>query len=466
VHPNVDKRSFIRAKQNQIHQERHQRKHQIETLKYEQILNNGFLRRIDALLTTFLTHKAEAESRDPSDLMFLSIMQSANPSDDTPPPRPEGIHSQDPALPSYSSLMATLVDQVKEEVSKIKSDNLFDAYVVETKKHIAKVQGLQQELATKLAELQKEEGRKITSESIHVGFNSSSVAKHEDKKPEPTPAAAPSKKGKEKVQAVEVLNPHSLQTQTDNPERFARDSSGADADIDETASDDDEDPEPTELGKAFSQIKLGDYRACLQFISQNPQVLAERETDGLLVMAFNNQLDGRGEFARQCVHHALLLQYCRSLGQNGVGLFFKRITTPGHQAQKVFSDDVNETYNRIRTRAKEIKAQGGLDDSDKTGGVEQIQLHAVDPGTTINITIPPESSEDPAEQHARQLFEAFSPGLRRALQSGSLDEVNKVLGKMSVEEAEEIVAQLSEVCNPRSSKFGFLHPNHVSRAAC
>ncbi|KAJ3526462.1 hypothetical protein NM208_g11179 [Fusarium decemcellulare] len=32
VHPNVDKRSFIRAKQNQIHQERQQRKLQIETL--------------------------------------------------------------------------------------------------------------------------------------------------------------------------------------------------------------------------------------------------------------------------------------------------------------------------------------------------------------------------------------------------------------------------------------------------
>jgi hypothetical protein len=49
VHPNVDKRSFIRAKQNQIHQERLQRKHQIETFKYERIINDGLLKRISAM---------------------------------------------------------------------------------------------------------------------------------------------------------------------------------------------------------------------------------------------------------------------------------------------------------------------------------------------------------------------------------------------------------------------------------
>lgn len=47
VHPNVDKRSFIRAKQNQIHMERQQRKIQTEALKYEQVVNDG-------LTTTFL----------------------------------------------------------------------------------------------------------------------------------------------------------------------------------------------------------------------------------------------------------------------------------------------------------------------------------------------------------------------------------------------------------------------------
>ena len=42
------------------------------------------------------------------------------------------------------------------------------------------------------------------------------------------------------------------------------------------------------------------------------------------------------------------------------------------------------------------------------------------------------------------VFERFPPGLQRALESGSLDSVNEVLGKMSVEEAEEVVDQLGQ----------------------
>jgi cell division cycle protein 37 len=44
----------------------------------------------------------------------------------------------------------------------------------------------------------------------------------------------------------------------------------------------------------------------------------------------------------------------------------------------------------------------------------------------------------------RKVYDTFPPGLQRALQTESLDEVNKVLGKMSVDEAEEIVEKLGE----------------------
>ncbi len=100
-------------------------------------------------------------------------------------------------------------------------------------------------------------------------------------------------------------------------------SSGAEADI-EDETPEEGDIQPTALGKEFAKIKPGDYRAYLQFIREHPAVLAERETDGLLVEAFNSQMDGKEKYARQCVHQALLLQYCRQLGPDGVGLFFKR----------------------------------------------------------------------------------------------------------------------------------------------
>lgn len=70
----------------------------------------------------------------------------------------------------------------------------------------------------------------------------------------------------------------------------------------------------------------------------------------------------------------------------------------------------------------------------------------MDPGTSINITIPPPLSDAQSDEEkaSRTVFESFPPGLQRALESKSLDEVNKVLGKMSVDEAEEVVGKLSE----------------------
>jgi cell division cycle protein 37 len=365
---------------------------------------------------------------------------------DTPPPPPAGVHTQEKELPSYSKMMAALVDQVKGKVDSEQVENRFEAYVTEVKAHREKIEDLQKQLLEQLNDLEREEGRKITSESIHTGFDSSFVAKAETKLSQP-PSESNSTTKKQKVQAVEVLNPQVLSNQIAIHQHDSQQSSGADGDVDEPDTDDDEDAdiEASQLGKQFAKIKAGDYRTCLEFISRNPSVLAEKETDGLLVLAFNASIDGNDDFARQCVHQGLLLQYCRALGRDGVGLFFKRITTPGHQAQKVFFDDVNSTYARIKSRAKEIAKQRADEEANGSGGIEQIQLHAVEPGTSININIPPRTSDDPEETKARELFEAFPPGLQRALESGSLDEVNKVLGKMSVEEAEEIVGQLSEV---------------------
>ena len=114
-----------------------------------------------------------------------------------------------------------------------------------------------------------------------------------------------------------------------------------------------------------------------------------------------------------------------------------RMTTPGHQARKVFYDDVNSTFNRIKSRTAELAAERAAE-----GQTEQIQLQAVEPGTEIHINVPQPDSEEAVEQQARAIFKTFPPGFQRALESGSLDRINEVLGKMSVEEAEEIVEQL------------------------
>ncbi|KAL4887135.1 Cdc37 N terminal kinase binding-domain-containing protein [Aspergillus karnatakaensis] len=417
VHPNVDKRSFIRAKQAQIHQQREHRRLQIRTLKYERIINNGLLSRIEKLLTSF--EGKQGTSSSPEEVVFSTLMELAsNPANDQPPSPPEGVHTQEQEQPKYSQMMSSLVDQVKKEIDESKPDDLLQAYVKGVQGHKDKVQDLQKELLTKLAELEKEEGSKITSESIHMGFDTSHVAKTKGE------TAAP-----QKTSSVELLNPS------------APSGSNQDAN-DDDAPEDPDSIQASEIAKKFARINRNDYRALHQYITDHPKIVAEKETDGLLVEAFNSQMEGKEDYARQCVHQALLLQYCRSLGPDGISLFFKRITTKEHQAGPLFRNDVNETYNKIKTRAAELAKDSSA--SNDPAGVEQIQLHAVDPNTKITINIPQSGSSEPIEIEARKIFESFSRDLQQALSSESLDKVNKVLGKMSVEEAEDVVEKLGE----------------------
>ncbi|KAK2055139.1 hypothetical protein LY76DRAFT_596325, partial [Colletotrichum caudatum] len=366
-------------------------------------------------------------------------MESAGkPEDDQPPPRPEGIHTDSEPLPTFSKMMAVLLDQVNKELDEKKPENRYQAMLEGVEGHLTKVQNLQKELFAKLAELEKEEGRKITSESIHTGFDSSHVNKSKDM-------------GLKEERKPELLNPGFDMTQS----LPAKSSSTTTT----SHNDDDEEIEASPAAKAFAQIKADDYSSSLSYLSKNPQILTERETDGLLVLAFDAALEGKDDFCRQCVHQALLLQYCRALGKDGVAMFFKRITTRGHQAQEVFFKDVQDTYGKIRNRAREIVKER----ANEPEGVEQIQLHAVEPGTEIKITIPAKDSEDPAAKQGRDIFESFSPDFQRALESGSLDKVNEVLGKMKVDEAEDIVGKLGDVSDVSSpnTRLLFFFPARI-----
>jgi cell division cycle protein 37 len=459
VHPNVDKKSFIRAKQAQIHQERDHRRHQIKTLQYERIINDGLTERVDRLLTALKSHKAkQAEGNGANDdqLVFQAMMESMmdmkidkDGGSDRPPPPPEGVHEHVKEKPTYPQMMASLVDAVKKDIDEKKSEEpRFNLFIQGLEKEKERIEDLQRQLYEKLAELEKEDKKHITSNDIHEGFSYSNVRKGDEKPAAASSASTTSKKSQECT--VELLNaptrPAASRTDTGQD-------SGADADVEEgttadAANDDDDDITASPLAQSFAKIKAGDWYAALQFLMQHPEVMKESETDGLLVEAFNSELDNKPKHARQCVHAGLLLQYCRQLGgRQGVEMFFKRIQSKDHQASKMFNDDVDGTYRRIKTRAAEILKERAENPAGAEG-VEQIQLHAVDPNTTINIQVPPKKptatnpDEREAEQQARQIFEDFPPGLQRALESGKLDEVNKVLAKMSVEEAEEIVEKL------------------------
>jgi cell division cycle protein 37 len=440
VHPNVDKRSFIRAKQSQIHQERQHRKLQIETLKYERVINDGLLKRISALLAALKSHAAEAAGRNPGEVAFQAVMESAGkPEDDRPPPRPEGVHSDEPEQPTYSKMMAALLDQVNKALDEKKPDDRYKAMVEEVEGHEAKVQDLQRQLLEKLQELEKEERKKITSEGIHTGFDSSHVNKSKSAEPTSGPSSSPSSQ-------PELLNPNFDALQTQKPGNAAK----ADAIM-----NDEEEIEASPDAQKFAEIKASNYSASLQFLAQHPHITSERESDGILGMAFNAGLEGNDEKVRQYVHQSIILQYCRLLGRDGVRLFFNKIMNKDPKAQQMFYPEVQDMYMKIKTRTKEIIAEKAKEEEGE--GVEQIQLHAVEPGTVIQIQIPPADSEDPEVKRAREIFDSFKPEMKMALESASLDQVNKVLGNMKIDEAEELVNLFGEVSSSPSLTATFGH---------
>lgn len=431
VHPNVDKRSFIRAKQNQIHIERRQRKFQIEGLNYEHVVNNNLLRRVSDLLQSLEAAGPEAHSRNPIKVTFKMNMALAmrNPDDDNPPARPEGVFESEQPLPAYSKMIAGLLDKANKTLDErgTPAAERFDSFVREIDVHRQKIRDLIAQSNNKLEELMKAGGTKITSESYHIGFDSSHVNKESV--------------GESGSTQLELLNPNYDTGKIDGG----------------SSANDSEDPtggsaraEASPDAKKFAEIKASNYQASRDFISSHPGILQESNIDGLLVEAFNIGLEQEDDARTwQYVHQAMLLQWCRMLGRDGVTVFFKGMASPGHRAQEAFTKDVDERFQRIRQPAKENAKQRVTKDAD----VEQIQIHAIDKDTTIEIRVPRPDTEDDDEKRARAIFEQFTPDMRAALETGSLNEVNKVLGKMIVKDAEDVVALLSNVSYSQIRSF-------------
>jgi cell division cycle protein 37 len=139
------------------------------------------------------------------------------------------------------------------------------------------------------------------------------------------------------------------------------------------------------------------------------------------------------------------------------------MTNSNHAALRIFLDDVAKTSDRIISRAKVVAAERAEKAAAGSESVEQIQLVPASPDQTITFEIPDgpppdkleitgEGAEDLDPQLVREflqkrwdIFQGFPlKNLKAAMSKKSLNKVNKVLGRMSVKEAEIVVEQLQE----------------------
>lgn len=395
------------------------------------MVNGALIERLTALVSILRAKEVSDRGRPPNEVAFQALMELAprKAQDDTPPPRPEGVFREDsPPLPTYSRMMTDVLDQVNKTLDdrRVGKNQRYGALIQELGSHFEKIQHLQTDLARNLDELEQQGSKKITSESYHVGFNSSHINK-----------AGPGDKARQDTE-IELLNLN-----------YNMDKATADTGVEmtkTTTDDSDEKVRASPAAKKFAEINPADYRASHAYLSSHPEILLnESETDGLLIEAYYAILDQHDETrAWHFIHQALLLQYCRMLGRDGVALFFKRISAPSHRSREAFEKDVAERFQKIRGMAKR-DAKQRAEAAEGDGAVAQIQLHPVGLNGSVRIEVPLAESEDREVRKAREMFERFAPEMRAALESGSLDEVNKVLGGMEVEEAENLVSLLGEV---------------------
>ncbi|ODV89358.1 hypothetical protein CANCADRAFT_138894 [Tortispora caseinolytica NRRL Y-17796] len=390
VHPNVDKASFIRWKQRDIHEKREQKKQTLQRLKVEEKLYPEFRAAVTAGIE-------KLEGVDGGKDEQLAVLRDCAPKIDS-------LDDQQTLTQMYGQLM--------EELAK--SDNVKDAL----KARLETMDGYTKSRRETIEKLEKEENSKITMDGIHDKYNSTVVNKSAS-----APTASSSTKKTE--QHIEVLNAPSVDasnaTETNQPSETSY--------------------EPSKEGLEFAKIAIGDWSKSMSYILDHPQIVTEREKDCLLMHAFDLQLAGKPSAAKRAVHQGLLLQYCQQLGPQGIRVFFDKINKKNQQALSLFLDDVEKTYAHVVQRCEVISAE-----QQQPEGQEIIQLHTTDENTTINITVPPpvnETSTD-EEKKNREIFESFPLDLQQAIESKDLKEVNKVLENMSVEDAEEVVNGLTE----------------------
>ncbi|WVR04327.1 hypothetical protein IAU60_001327 [Kwoniella sp. DSM 27419] len=467
-HPNVDKKSMIRWKQRDIHEKREARKLQLAKLKSELELNAVLRPRIQAVASG-------VSSKGVDHYRAVQRRIKEQPSGEKPS---TGAANQ----PTYDMMMGQLLSDVYREAAWIvdgasvhngvvtkdgsrideksgqpewsdvasvpdnKKDSLGVALEERLSWHIKELDRRDAEVKKEIEKLEAEQRKKITSDDIHEGWDSTTVNKSQ-----PSPFDKPKPKPKtEKTETIEVLNPG------------AGSSTGAAAKA--PASDPDPDTEEddafgplTASGRAFAQIPLGEFEKAFAFIRKDSSVLSESTHDSLLAEAFDAERRGDKGLAMRCVHQSLLVNYCRQLGRDGVGLFFQKMISRNPKSIEMFNQDFKQTYERIARRTVELIAE-----EEAAGEREQIQLVAEDPSMTIGFNLPDGPPPDDLRlegegteemdieqvkaflQRKWDIFQSFPESLKSALKTESLDEVNKVLGKMKVAEAEDVVGLMQE----------------------
>ena len=161
VHPNVDKGSFIRWKQRDIHEKREMRKIQRSHLEAEHRTNVAVAPILESLSKATEKEGAAYYSREVSRLTAG---------------RQERGNKDGPEGPTLDDIMLSLLLKINEEAD-VKSSHgtkeLDSVLVSAIQRHMQKLEARTNEISSELKRMDEEDRKKITSDSLREGWNSS-----------------------------------------------------------------------------------------------------------------------------------------------------------------------------------------------------------------------------------------------------------------------------------------------------
>ncbi|GME93508.1 unnamed protein product [[Candida] boidinii] len=442
VHPNVDKKSFIKWKQRDIHEKRIQRENDIKSLKVQKEMYIQLNKRVDSMLINLPQDQFTNETLRNE---YLNSKFDKNEKCEL-----DGTSND---TPTYNEMVEDLFTQMVGDLEKEnKNPNDYELLKSKIKEHRAKIETVLQQIDPKLDELLKEKAHHITSEDIHDGWNSSFVNKDKENAAPAVStdaasasASASDKKDttttntkKESVTTIETLN---TSTSKENKPSKPLDQ------LDELEVL----PETLE----FAKIDPTNLLDSVKFLEKHLYIISEQQKDSLMMKSFDYILDNDIKMGKSVVHQSLILQYLNDLinaaghkptiaqKEQIVRLFIGKLLDPNHPAAQAFKQDFEKTYKHIVSRCEHIKseqaANGTGEDDGEYEGVEQIQLRSMDPNSEIVINLPDENSEE------YKFFKEIPTNMQNAIKTQSLDEINKVFATMPVEEAEHIL-ELFDKC--------------------
>ncbi|CAO3659424.1 unnamed protein product [Rhizopus stolonifer] len=407
VHPNVDKRSMIKWKREAIHQERAERKAKMDYLENFIPQQKNVLKKLKDLQT--LLNETNGIQR-----VVETLDRYQTEAGSLPKTQGDQVNIKDIFAAMKAQIITGMENTSPEQVKQTLMERFGQTE--------ATVQKTLDGASEEYAKLEKESRKKLTSENM---FTSEKSSKTIINKPKPLPSK---KKSTEKKTVIETLNPNAAMKDLNLDENNL---------ADDEEEEEEEDNDMTPEAAAFTKCKT--FEESHKYLSKHMGILNEKTSDSILGEAFTAQLKGQEKYAKQCVTQSVILQNCGQLGRNGVEVFFSKIHIPNSAAQKMFFEYVDSLYTRIKNRCAEMAAEQ-MAQQDQ---VETIQLQPMGDGSQLTIRVP--QAED---GEAYTAFKKMHPTFQDALKTGKLEELNKVLEKLPVPEAEELV----KVC----SDYGFL----------